>query len=289
MYITDDNDGLKTKIALPVYVNYGRIEDFEELEKLGINVSGKICIARYGKLYRGNKVENAQIRGAVGVVLFSDPSEVARNGTEPQNVFPNSWWVPGTAIQRGNIKLVKGDPVTPNYPSVDGAFRYKPEEVNIPRIPCQPIGYNDAWNILKLMDGQAVPDNWKGLLNITYRYGPGFKPENRARKLRLVVNNEYTSKVIYNVIGVIRGMVEPDRYVLVGNHRDAWSHGAVDPSSGTSQLLELTRVMGGLLMDGWRPRRTLVFGSWGAEEFGLIGSTEWVEVCIVTKPCLVNF
>ncbi|XP_076360320.1 N-acetylated-alpha-linked acidic dipeptidase 2-like [Tachypleus tridentatus] len=263
--------------ALPVYVNYGTIEDFEELEKLGINVSGKICIARYGKIYRGNKVENAQIRGAVGVVLFSDPSEVARNGTEPQNVFPNSWWVPETAIQRGNIKLVKGDPVTPNYPSVDGAFRYKPEEVKLPRIPCQPIGYGDAQNILKLMDGQAVPDNWKGLLNITYRYGPGFKPESNARKLRLVVNNEYTSKIIYNVIGVIRGSVEPDRYVLVGNHLDAWTHGAIDPSSGTSQLLELTRVLGGLLMDGWRPRRTLVFGSWGAEEFGLSGSTEWVE------------
>lgn len=263
--------------AEPVYVNYGRAEDFDELETLGVNVSGKICIARYGKIFRGNKIQNAEERGASGVILFLDPSEVALDGTRPKDVYPNSWWMPGDAMQRGSVYVGNGDPLTPGYPSTAEAYRYQIEETNLPKIPAQPIGYDDAREILKIMAGPVAPANWSGGLNIAYHLGPGFNSENAEKLIRIIVNNKFERKKSSNVIGLIEGSVEPDRYVLIGNHRDAWGYGAVDPSSGTAQLLEVSRIFGLLHQKGWKPRRSIVFCSWGAEEYGLIGSTEWVE------------
>ncbi|XP_076313900.1 N-acetylated-alpha-linked acidic dipeptidase 2-like [Tachypleus tridentatus] len=261
----------------PVYVNYGRVEDFDELEALGVNVSGKICLSRYGKIFRGNKVWNAQQRGAVGVILYLDPVEVALEGTDPEHVYPKTWWMPETAMQRGSVFTGDGDPLTPGYPSVEGAYRYAMKDTLLPKIPSQPIGYGDARNILSLLSGQPAPTNWSGGFNITLHLGPGFAGDDSDKRIRLQVYNKFNQTVNYNVIGYIRGDIEPDRYVILGNHRDAWGFGAVDPSSGTAEMLEVSRILGKLHKNGWKPRRTLVFCSWAAEEYGLIGSTEWVE------------
>lgn len=262
-------------LADPVYVNYGRDEDFDILKELGIEVKGKICLARYGKIYRGKKVSNAAKRGSVGMILFLCPTDVAVCGTDSENTYPNTWWMPPDAIQRGDIREEKGDPQTPGYPSIDGAYRIPIEDINdFPKIPCQPIGYEDAITILQQLGGNLLPKEWLTVDDVLF-IGPGFK--NDKRKLRLNINNEYKQAVCYNVIGVIEGAVEPDRYVLLGNHRDAWVYGGADPSSGTAQMCEVSRVLGSLKEEGWKPYRTIIFCSWGGEEFGLIGSTEWIE------------
>ncbi|XP_023226800.1 N-acetylated-alpha-linked acidic dipeptidase 2-like [Centruroides sculpturatus] len=262
-------------LADPLYVNYGRDEDFDLLEELGISIKGKICLARYGKIYRGKKVSNAAKRGALGMILFLCPTEVAVCGTNSENVYPNTWWMPSDAIQRGDIREEKGDPQTPGYPSLDDAYRIPVEEINdFPKIPCQPIGYGDALAILQQLGGNLLPEDWT-TRNKDILIGPGFKDS--EKKLRLIVNNEFKQAVCYNVIGIIEGAVEPDRYVLLGNHRDAWVYGGADPSSGTAQMCEVSRVLGTLKKEGWKPNRTIVFCSWDGEEFGLIGSTEWIE------------
>lgn len=260
--------------ADPVYANFGKDEDFDYLEKLGIRVAGKICVIRYGKIYRGTKVSNAAKRGAVGVVLFLCPSHVSADGIDEQNVYPHTWWMPGDAIQRGDIREEKGDPQTPGYPSIGGAYRIPIDQIDtFPKIPCQPIGYNDAIVILRQLNGSPAPVEWT--MENGIQLGPGFKRD--KEKLKLVVNNRLQQEACYNVIGSIEGIEEPDRYVLLGNHRDAWVYGAADPSSGTAQMLEVSRVLGSLRKEGWRPNRTIMFCSWGGEEFGLIGSTEWIE------------
>ncbi|XP_064110868.1 N-acetylated-alpha-linked acidic dipeptidase 2-like [Macrobrachium nipponense] len=261
-----------------IYVNYGRVEDFEKLEELGIDVAGHVVMARYGKIFRGNKLLHAEQRNASGVILFSDPKDVALNGTDPKDVYPNSFWLPGSGMQRGGTYTIKGDPLTPGWPSTKHAYRLDESEVPLPKIPCQPIGYDDARVIMEKMGGKVPPADWVGgMKGIKYNLGPEMLNEYKDYTLRLQTNNFLRSVNSYNVIGTIKGSTEPDRYVLIGNHRDAWGYGAVDPSSGTAQLLETGRVFGQLLKKGWRPRRTLVFCSWGAEEYGLIGSTEWVE------------
>ncbi|KAG1656999.1 N-acetylated-alpha-linked acidic dipeptidase 2 [Nymphon striatum] len=260
-----------------VYVNFGRVEDFDALKEMGVSVEGKICIMRYGKIYRGNKVKHAEERKAIGAILYLDPEEVALNGTSPENVYPNSWWMPGTAMQRGTVMQGNGDPSTPGYPTIDGVYRIPEDEYTIPSIPVQPIGYSDAMEFLKIMAGPAAKDGWKGKLPIEYKLGPGFQDEHVTKKVRIIVNNKLKITKSNNVFGVIKGAVEPDRYVLIGNHRDSWGYGAVDATTGTSQLLEVSRVLGELKSEGWKPRRTIIFCSWGAEEYGLIGSYEWVE------------
>ncbi|XP_064110762.1 N-acetylated-alpha-linked acidic dipeptidase 2-like [Macrobrachium nipponense] len=261
-----------------IYVNYGRVEDFDKLKELGIDVAGHIVIARYGKIFRGNKVIHAEQRGAKGVILYSDPRDVALEGWEPQEVYPNTFWLPGSGMQRGETLLVDGDPLTPGWPSTEHAYRINEEDAALPGIPCQPIGYGDARVLLEKLDGQKAPKDWiGGLYDVSYNLGPQMMPEFGNHSIRLQTNNWRRITRSYNVVGTIRGEVEPDRYVLIGNHRDAWGYGAVDPSSGTVQLLETARVLGQLMKQGWRPRRTLVFCSWGAEEFGIIGSTEWVQ------------
>jgi len=261
-----------------VYVNYGRVEDIKKLEELGVSLEGKIAISRYGKIFRGNRLKLCQDAGAIGLIMFSDPSDVAPYGSEPKDVYPNTFFLPDSGMQRGHARLTKGDPLSPTWPSVKGAFRQEVNETEgLPKIPAQPIGYGDAKKLLEVMGGRDVPEEWKGKIpGISYKLGPGFSESHQGWKVRLVVNNYLEDKEDSNVIGVIRGETEPDRYVLLSNHRDAWGYGAVDPSSGTSSMMEVARVLGSLAKSGWRPRRSIVFASWAAEEYGLMGSTEWV-------------
>ncbi|GAB5577314.1 N-acetylated-alpha-linked acidic dipeptidase 2 isoform X4 [Prionailurus iriomotensis] len=268
-----------------IYVNYARTEDFFKLEReMNINCSGKIVIARYGKIFRGNKVlyhllvKNAMLAGAIGIILYSDPADYFAPGVQP---YPKGWNLPGTAVQRGNVLNLNGagDPLTPGYPAKEYTFRLDVKEgVGIPKIPVHPIGYNDAEVLLRHMGGTAPPDDsWKGSLNVDYNIGPGFAGHDSFRKVRMHVHNTNKITRIYNVIGTIRGSVEPDRYVILGGHRDSWVFGAIDPTSGAAVLQEIVQSFGKLMGRGWRPRRTIIFASWDAEEFGLLGSTEWAE------------
>ncbi|XP_062949856.1 glutamate carboxypeptidase 2 isoform X3 [Cynocephalus volans] len=229
-----------------VYVNYARTEDFLKMERdMKINCSGKIVIARYGKIFRGNKVKNAQLAGATGIILYSDPADYFAPGVEP---YPDGWNLPGGGVQRGNILNLNGagDPLTPGYPANEYAYRHGiTEAVGLPSIPVHPIGYYDAQKLLEKV------------------------------KMHIHSNNKVTR--IYNVIGTLRGAVEPDRYVILGGHRDSWVFGGIDPQSGAAVVHEIVRSFGTLKKEGWRPRRTILFASWDAEEFGLLGSTEWAE------------
>ncbi|XP_064157733.1 N-acetylated-alpha-linked acidic dipeptidase 2 [Anguilla rostrata] len=261
-----------------VYVNYGRTEDFFQLEReMGINCTGKIVIARYGKIFRGNKVKNAILAGATGIILFSDPADYCAPGVK---TYPDGWNLPGGGAQRGNVLNLNGagDPLTPGYPAKEYTYRLSIDKgVGLPKIPVHPIGYNDAVNLLKNMGGEIPPNNWKGDLNVSYRIGPGFTAGFTTQKVRMNIHTNNQVTRIYNVIGKIRGAVEPDRYVILGGHRDAWVFGAIDPISGAAVVHESVRSAGKLVNQGWRPRRTIIFASWDAEEFGLLGSTEWAE------------
>ncbi|KAK7082545.1 N-acetylated-alpha-linked acidic dipeptidase 2 [Halocaridina rubra] len=257
-----------------VYAGYGREEDFKFLEENNIDLSGKIVLARYGHIFRANIADMAEGRGAIGVVLYSDPSDYAPEGSDI--VYPNSYFMPPSAAPFGTVKLKDGDPLTPFYPAVESAYHIPQDEAPIPKIPVQPISYEDAWHILSRMGGVEAPSEWQGDLNVTYRLGPGFQQQDL--RLNLDVNNIYQQNITHNVIGIMKGSVEPDRYVLVGNHYDAWILGAVDPNSGTAAMLELSRVLTQYSKEtGWRPRRTLVFCAWGSEEYGLLASVEWAE------------
>uniref|UniRef100_A0A8B9N0R2 N-acetylated alpha-linked acidic dipeptidase 2 n=1 Tax=Accipiter nisus TaxID=211598 RepID=A0A8B9N0R2_9AVES len=262
-----------------VYVNYGRTEDFFKLEReMGINCTGKIVIARYGKIFRGNKVKNAILAGAQGIILYSDPADYCAPGVD---AYPDGWNLPGGGVQRGNVLNLNGagDPLTPGYPAKEYTFRYKVNEgVGIPKIPVHPIGYHDAEVLLRAMGGPAAPDSsWKGSLNVSYNIGPGFADNSSTRKVRMHVHTNNKITRIYNVIGILRGAVEPDRYIILGGHRDSWVFGGIDPTTGAAVLQEIVRSFGKMKMEGWRPKRTIIFASWDAEEFGLLGSTEWAE------------
>ena len=273
-----------------VYVNYGRPEDYAAIEKLGIDVRGKIVLVRYGSLFRGLKVRNAQKRGARGILIFSDPAD---DGFAKGDVYPNGRFRPGSAIQRGSVQFLSlgpGDPSTPSGPSVKGAkrlpidhengFPYTPDwekttglkrEDYFATIPCLPVSYDTALEILKVIAGASVPAGWQGGLPLAYHVGPG------PGELKLSVSMDYQIRTIWNVIATIPGTVEPDRLVMIGNHRDAWVYGAVDPGSGTAATLETCRALGAAVKHGWKPRRTLLYASWDGEEYGLVGSTEWAE------------
>ncbi|XP_039864744.1 N-acetylated-alpha-linked acidic dipeptidase 2 [Simochromis diagramma] len=261
-----------------VYVNYGRTEDFSQLQReMGINVTGKIVIVRYGKIFRGNKVKNAVLAGAKGIIMFSDPADYWADGIQP---YPDGWNLPGRGVQRGNVLNLNGagDPLTPGYPAKEYTYRVSPEDgVGLPNIPVHPIGFHDAFRLLNNMGGEIPPNNWKGALNVSYRIGPGFTDEFKSQKVRMNIHTNNQVTRIYNVIGKIRGAQEPDRYVILGGHRDAWVFGGIDPMSGAAVVHETVRSAGRLLSTGWRPRRTIIFASWDAEEFGLLGSTEWAE------------
>ncbi|KAL7983243.1 hypothetical protein Chor_000119 [Crotalus horridus] len=263
-----------------VYVNYGRTEDFFKLEReMGINCTKKILIARYGKIFRGNKVKNAILAGAKGIILYSDPADYCAPGVKP---YPEGWNLPGQGVQRGNVLNLNGagDPLTPGYPAKEYMFRLDVSDgVGIPTIPVHPISYHDAEVLLRFMGGSAAPDkSWKGNLNVSYNVGPGFLDHYSTRKVKMHVHSSSQITRIYNVIGSIKGAVEPDRYVIFGGHRDSWVFGGIDPTTGAAVLQEVARSFGKMMENGWRPRRTIIFASWDAEEFGLLGSTEWAEV-----------
>lgn len=266
-----------------VFAGYGRVEDYGELRNLGINVTGRLVLVKYGKIFRGDKVDIAANNGAIGVIMYSDPADYTGMKSGDRRVYPDTWWLPPTAAQRGTVFTGDGDPLTPGYPANDLAFRFSEDEVEppLPKIPSQPIGYGAAEKILQQLNGSQVPNSWVGGINVTYRLGPGFKQD--GMKIQLNVTSRNQRAKAENVFGIIKGTVEPDRYVLIGNHRDAWIYGAIDPSSGTAVIMELARVMGDLVKSGrWKPRRSIMFCSWGAEEYGLIGSTEWVEQYVAT-------
>lgn len=255
-----------------VYVNYGSPGDFAALEEMGISVDGKIALVRYGGAFRGLKVKEAQDRGAAGVLIYSDPRDDGYGGGD---VYPEGPMRPPSAIQRGSVLFlshVPGDPSTPGWPSTTGAKRLaRSEMTNVPRIPSLPIAYAEAEKILRRLGGPVVPRDWQGGLPFAYHAGPG------GARVAMSVQMDEGLKPIYNVIATITGTAEPEKKVILGNHRDAWTHGAVDPNSGTAAQLEVARALGAALKAGWRPRRTIILASWDAEEYGLVGSTEWAE------------
>lgn len=257
-----------------VYAHFGRQEDFKTLKDQGVDVEGKIVLARYGEIFRGNIVDNAEKLGAIGVILYPDPEQYASAGED--NVYPDTVFMPGTAAPSGSVYLGDGDPLTPFYPSVEHAYHIPESEAPLTKIPVQPICYDDAREIIGRMGGTVAPEEWQGGLNVTYKLGPGLTEPGWTLGLEVLTHSVRTTT--YNVIGVIKGSVEPDRYVVVGNHRDAWVFGGADPSSGTAAMLELSRVLLKYRNEtGWQPRRSIVVCSWGSEEYGLIGSTEWTE------------
>ncbi|CAF1641949.1 unnamed protein product, partial [Rotaria sordida] len=191
-------------------------------------------------------------------------------------VYDQKWYMPPSGAQRGSVLILDGDPLTPIYPSTDYMYRLKEENVKyLPKIPAQPIGYAEAQVILQYLEGNEVPVQWRGALpNVTYRYGGEL---HNVSTIEVKTYNRLQRKDTYDVIGIMKGDIEPDRYIVMGNHRDAWSLGAIDPTSGTATMLEITRVLGEMYKNGFRPRRSLMFCSWGAEEYGLIGSMEYVQ------------
>jgi len=256
-----------------VYVNYGLPPDYEELKKLGVDVTGKICIARYGNSFRGVKAKVAQDHGAAGLIIYSDPAD---DGYAQGDVYPKGPWRPAGSAQRGSVQFLStapGDPLTPGRPSIPGVPRLKQEELTtIPRIPVQPISYGDAKQLLEPLRGPVRPKGFQGGLPFPYHVGG-----TDYVQVHLKTSMDYQIRKIWNVISRIEGDEEKDRWVVMGNHRDAWVFGAVDPNSGTTAMLEAARGFGELLKQGWKPRRTIILGSWDGEEYGLLGSTEWVE------------
>lgn len=239
-------------------------------------------MARFGQIFRGNQVENAENAGCTGLILFSDPEEVAAEGTRPIDVYPNTFWLPEDGMQRGTLFNGDGDPETTLWPSLPDVYRIFGDDLNqvLPKIPVQPIGYGDAKLIFDLLVGPDSPDHWHGgIEDASYTIGGRFNRRTcNGCEAKIQVNNENRRVNSTSVLGMLTGEVEPDRYVIMGNHRDAWVYGAVDPSSGTAQLMEVVRVLGAKRQnDNWRPRRSMLFLSWTAEEFGLIGSREFTE------------
>ncbi|XP_054426596.1 aminopeptidase NAALADL1 [Pteronotus mesoamericanus] len=270
-----------TPQGLLVYANRGAEEDFQELQARGIQLNGTIALTRYGGVGRGAKAVNAARHGVAGVLVYTDPADINDDRSLPNETFPHSWHLPPSGVERGSYYEYFGDPLTPYLPANPSSFRLDPAAASgFPPIPIQPIGFEDAKVLLCNLQGASALAAWQGALGCDYKLGPGFQPGGvfADSQVNVSVYNRLELRNSSNVLGIIRGAVEPDRYVLYGNHRDSWVHGAVDPSSGTAVLLELSRVLGTLLKKGtWRPRRSIVFASWGAEEFGLIGSTEFTE------------
>jgi N-acetylated-alpha-linked acidic dipeptidase len=292
-----------------VYANYGRPEDFAALKTMGVSVKDKVVLVRYGEVFRGLKVRNAQKEGARGILIYSDPAD---DGYGRGDVYPNGPFRPGSSVQRGSVQFLSlgpGDPTTPGFASRkgvanrlpfdefngftinknDSVLNEKGERISVNRvaewekatglvredyfatIPSLPISYDAARPILAALGGPNAPQGWQGGLPLPYHIGPG------PTEVHFAVSMDYKLRTIWNVVATLKGSVEEDRWVLVGNHRDAWVYGAVDPSSGTATTLEMCRALGEAVKDGWKPRRTIIYASWDAEEYGLVGSTEWAD------------
>lgn len=254
-----------------VFANYGLIEDYKQLEALGVSVRGKIVIARYGRSFRGIKAREAEKNGAIALIIYSDPQD---DGYARGDVYPEGPMRPPTGIQRGGVANGNGDPSTPGWASVAGAKRLPVAEFNVPHIPVIPMGYANAALLLKDLRGTAIPQGWQGGLPFRYHVGPG---PVRARVAIATDTATKAYKTIWNTFGIVRGRELPDEMVIIGAHRDAWGPGAADNVSGTVSVLEAARAVMEQVRKGERPRRTIVFATWDAEEWGLIGSTEYVE------------
>ena len=255
-----------------VYVNYGIPEDYEHLRRAGVDVKGKIVLARYGRSWRGIKPKVAWEHGAVGCIIYSDPRD---DGYYAGDVFPRGPYRPEHGVQRGSVMdmpIHPGDPLTPGWGAERGGRKLdRSEAKTLLKIPVLPVSYGDALPLLAQLRGPVAPESWRGALPTTYHIGPG------PARVRLKLAFDWQNRPIYNVIARIPGAEFPDEWVMYGNHHDAWVNGASDPTSGNVVLMETARGLAELVRSGWRPRRTIVFASWDAEEWGLLGSTEWAE------------
>ena len=255
-----------------VYVNYGGVSDYDDLDRMGIDVRGKIVLTRYGGSWRGIKPKLAAEHGAVGCIIFSDPQE---DGFYIGDVYPQGAWRNEFGIQRGSVAdmpLYPGDPSTPGVGATPGAKHLPLKDIKVlTKIPVLPISAHDALPLLRSLTGPVVPGPWKGALPVTYHVGPG------PARVHLKLEFNWDLTPIYDVIAVIKGSVYPDQWIIRGNHHDGWVNGAEDPLSGQAATMEEGKALGALLQSGWKPKRTLVYCAWDGEEPGIIGSTEWVE------------
>ncbi|MDQ6756369.1 MAG: M28 family peptidase [Bacteroidota bacterium] len=255
-----------------VFVNYGLPSDYDELAKMGIDVKGKIAIAKYGRSWRGIKPKVAQEHGAIGCIIYSDPKD---DGYGAGDVYPKGAFKSEYGVQRGSVMdmvIYPGDPLTPGIGATEDAKRLdRLQATNLIKIPVLPISYHDAKPLLEALEGPVAPADWRGGLPITYHVGPG------KTKVHLQLAFDWKLVPCYDVIAMMKGSQYPDEWVIRGNHHDAWVNGASDPISGQAAMLEEAKSIGELVKTGWRPKRTLVYCSWDGEEPGLIGSTEWAE------------
>lgn len=255
-----------------VFVNYGIPEDYDLLERHGISVAGKIAIAKYGKSWRGIKPKLAGEKGAIGTIIYSDPAD---DGYGAGDVYPKGPFKHESGVQRGSVMdmpTYPGDVLTPGRGATEKAKRLKREDApTITKIPVLPISWRDALPLLAAMDGEVVPEEWRGGLPITYHFGPG------PARVRLKAEFNWDMITAYNVIARLEGSRYPDEWVIRGNHHDGWNHGAADPLSGLVVTLAEAKAVAALAKQGKRPLRTMIYAAWDAEEPGLIGSTEWAE------------
>ncbi len=256
-----------------VYANYGRREDYRALDSMGVDLEGKIVVARYGGNFRGYKVLFAEDRGAAGVIMFNDKPAQDVVG------YPEGPGLTGDIIQRGSVLTLpyRGDPLTPFEPALPldhplTPERLDPEDVDFHSIPVLPLGYDAASEILSRMTGEEAPEAWQGGLDLPYRVTGGSDLTVRVR-----VNQPLAITRATNVVGTLPGTEFPDEWIILGAHYDPWGFGAVDPNGGTAMLLTMAEALGELAELGCRPRRSIMVGHWDAEEYGLIASTEWVE------------
>lgn len=270
-YVAFQGDGDVT--ASVVYVNYGTPEDYKALARRGVDVKGKIVIARYGSVWRGLKPKLAQDHGAVGCIIYSDPAD---DGYGDGDVYPRGGARPDFGIQRGSVAdmpLYPGDPLTPGIGATPGAKRLsRAEAPTILKIPVLPMSYADASKIFAKLGGPLAPGAWRGGLPLAYHIGG-----DEAVRVHLAVKSDWSLKTIYNVVAMLKGARFPDQWVVRGNHHDGWVFGASDPLSGNVAMLSEAKALGALWRQGWRPARTIVYASWDAEEPMLLGSTEWAE------------
>jgi N-acetylated-alpha-linked acidic dipeptidase len=262
-----------------VYVNYGLIEDYRTLDSLGISVRGKLAIARYGRSFRGIKAREAEKHGAVGLIIYSDPID---DGYVRGDVYPRGPMRHPDAPQRGSIFNGDGDPSTPSWPSTMDARHLPLDSMEVPRIPVVPIGYRNAAQLLEGLGGSAIPQAWQG--GLPFRYHIGGDGAVTARVAVWPEQGAKAYKTIINTVATLRGSVWPDEWVIVGGHRDGWGPGASDNISGVTTILESARAWGTAAKQGLLPRRTILFATWDAEEWGLVGSSEWAE--LMEKPLL---
>lgn len=254
-----------------VYVGYGLMEDYALLDSLAVSVRGRVALARYGRSFRGIKAREAERRGAAGLILYSDPQD---DGYFVGDVYPDGPMRPSGAVQRGTVMNENGDPTTPGVASLPGVSRVPEDSLPIPRIPVVPISSGNAARILARLGGASVPQDWQGVLPFRYHTGPG------PARVRVKVGSERGSRAMHeigNAFATLPGTRWPDEWIVIGGHLDAWTPGAEDNASGSVTVLEVARTFAELARSGIRPARTLVFAWWDAEEWGLIGSTEWVE------------